>query len=146
MLSVDLTISDCGGRVVVALRGELDVMDAEAVAVVLAAAADRGNVVIADLAGLTFIDASGMAGLVRARRHARHMGGALVLAAPQRQVRRVLALTRQADAFSVHADVAEAIGSRGGFVAVAAAAALPACSGRMTSASGSPAVSLKTGN
>jgi anti-sigma B factor antagonist len=125
MLSVDLTTSDCG-RVVVALRGELDVMDAEAVAVVLTAAADRGNVVVVDLAGLTFIDASGMAALVRARQHACHMGRALVLAAPQRQVRRVLALTGQAGAFSVHADVAEVIGSTGGFVAVAAVAALPA--------------------
>jgi hypothetical protein len=54
------------------------------------------------------------------------MGGDLVLAVPQRQVRRVLAVTRQVDAFSVHADVAEAIGSMRGFVAVAAVAALPA--------------------
>jgi hypothetical protein len=46
VFSVDLTTSDCGSRVVVALRGELDVMDAEAVAVVLTAAADRGNVVV----------------------------------------------------------------------------------------------------
>jgi anti-sigma B factor antagonist len=126
MLSVDLASSDCGGRVVVTLRGELDVMDAEAVAVALAAAADRGNVVIVDLAGLTFIDAGGMATLVRARRHACHTGGALVLAAPQRQVRRVLALTGQAGAFSVHADAAEAIASMGGSVAVTAVAALPA--------------------
>jgi STAS domain len=66
---------------------------------------------------------SGMAALVRARRHARRRGGALVLAAPQRQVRRVLALTQQAAAFSLHADVAEAIGSMAGFVPVAAVAA-----------------------
>jgi H2-forming N5,N10-methylenetetrahydromethanopterin dehydrogenase-like enzyme len=71
------------------------------------------------------------------------MGGDLVLAAPQRQVRRVLGVTRQAGAFSVHADVAEAVGSMGGFVAVAAVAALP---GHMTQASGSPAVSLRAGN
>jgi anti-sigma B factor antagonist len=110
VLSADLTISDYGGQVVVALRGELDVMDAEAVAATLTAAADRGNVIVVDLAGLTFIDASGMAALVRARRHARHMGGDLVLAAPQRQVRRVLALTQQAGAFSLHSDVAQATG------------------------------------
>jgi anti-sigma B factor antagonist len=126
MLSVDLAISDCGGRVVVALRGELDVMDAEAVAVALTAAADRGNVVIVDLAGLTFTDAGGMAALVRARRHARRTGGDLVLAAPQRQVRRVLDLTGQAGAFSLHADVAEAIATMAGSAAVTAAAALPA--------------------
>lgn len=145
MLSVDLTISDYGGQVVVALRGELDVMDAEAVAAALTAAADRANVVVVDLAGLTFIDASGIAALVRARRHARHRGGALVLAAPQRQVRRVLALTQQAAAFSLHADVAEAIGSMGGFVPVAAIAALPAPLTPRDPASGPPAMSLKTG-
>jgi anti-sigma B factor antagonist len=126
VLSVDLTISDYGGRVVAALRGELDVMDAEAVAAALTAAADRGNVIVVDLAGLTFIDASGLAALVRAGRHARHMGGDLVLTAPQRQVRRVLALTRQAGAFSLHSDVAEATGGLGGSVPVAAVAALPA--------------------
>ena len=126
MLSVDLAISDYGGQVVVALRGELDVMDAEAVAAALAAVADRGNVVVVDLAGLTFIDASGLAALVRARRHARGTGGDLLLAAPQRQVRRVMALTRQAGAFSLHADVAEAIGSTGGSAAVTAIAVLPA--------------------
>jgi anti-sigma B factor antagonist len=126
MLSVDLTISDYGGRVVVALRGELDVIDAEAVTAVLAAAADRESVVVVDLAGLTFIDASGITALVRARRHARHTGSDLVLAAPQRQVRRILALTQQADAFSLHADVAEAIGTMGGFAAVAAVTALGA--------------------
>jgi microcompartment protein CcmL/EutN len=38
MPSVDLTISECGGQVVVALRGELDVVDAAAVAAALAAA------------------------------------------------------------------------------------------------------------
>jgi hypothetical protein len=58
MPSVDLTISDCGGQVVAALRGELDVVDAEAVATALAAAADRGN---------------------------GHLSGDLVLAAPQRR-------------------------------------------------------------
>jgi len=145
VLSVDLAISDYGGQVVVALRGELDVMDAEAVAAALTAAADRANVVVVDLAGLTFIDASGVAALVRARRHARHRGGALVLASPQRQVRRVLALTRQAAAFSLHAGLAEAIGGMGGSVPVAAAAALPALLTLRDPASDPPAVSLKTG-
>jgi hypothetical protein len=65
MLSVDLTIGDDGGH---------------AVATALSEAADRGNVVIAGLAGLALIDASGVAALVRARRHAHHMGDDFVLA------------------------------------------------------------------
>jgi anti-sigma B factor antagonist len=125
MFSVDLTTSDRGAQAVVTLCGELDVVDAEAVAAALAAAAGHGRVVIADLAGLTFIDASGVGALARGRRHARHSGGDLLLAAPQRQVRRVLAVAQPADAFSVHTDVAEAMGSMGHFTAVAPAAAPP---------------------
>jgi anti-sigma B factor antagonist len=125
MFSVHLATSDRGRWAVVTLCGELDVMDAAAVAAALAAAAGRGRVVIADLAGLTFIDASGVAALARARRHARHSGGDLLLAAPQRQVRRILTVAQPADASSVRTDVAEAIGSMGDSTAVASAAALP---------------------
>jgi anti-sigma B factor antagonist len=124
MLSVDLTISDCGGRVVVALRGELDVVDAEPVAAALTVAADRDRVIVADLARLTFIDASGVAALARARRQVRHTGGDLLLAAPQWQVRRVLEVAQPVDAFSVYSDVAEAIGSIDG--PAVAAVAVPA--------------------
>jgi anti-sigma B factor antagonist len=123
MLSVDLTISDCDGRVVVALRGELDVVDAEPVTAALTVAADRDRVIIADLSRLTFIDASGVAALDRARRHVRHTGGDLLLAAPQWQVRRVLEVAQPVDAFAVYTDVAEAIGSMDGPAAVAALAA-----------------------
>ncbi len=105
---VDLGIREPGGPVVVALRGELDVMDAASVVAQLSAVAARGRVVIVDLAGLEFIDSSGLAALVRVRRQARHAGGDLLLAAPQRQVLRILAVTRLIDAFSVHDGVAAA--------------------------------------
>ena len=41
VFSVDLGIRECGGRVVVALRGELDLVDAADVAAALAAAVAR---------------------------------------------------------------------------------------------------------
>lgn len=106
--SVDLSTRGSHGPVVVALRGELDVMHAASVAAQLSAVAARGRVVIVDLAGLEFIDSSGIAALVRVRRHARDAGGDVLLAAPQRPVLRVLAVTRLVDAFSVHDGVAEA--------------------------------------
>jgi anti-sigma B factor antagonist len=123
MLSVDLTISDCDGQIVVALRGELDVVDAEPVAAALTIAADRDRVIIADLARLTFLDASGVAALARARWHVRHTGGDLLLAAPQWQVRRVLEVAQPVDAFAVYSDVAEAIGSIDALAAAAPVAA-----------------------
>ncbi len=111
MFSVDLSTRDCDGHVVIALGGELDLVDAADVAAALMTAADREPEVIVDLAALEFIDSSGVAALARGRTHARHAGGDLLLAAPQQPVLRVLATTRLVDNFSVHASVEEAAAS-----------------------------------
>jgi anti-sigma B factor antagonist len=111
MAIVELSTRDCDGRVIVSLRGELDVAFAAAVAASLAEITARACQVIVDLQGLEFIDSSGLAALARARTHARQAGGDLVLAAPQRQVLRLLTLTRMTEVFSVHARVEDAPGS-----------------------------------
>lgn len=113
MFRMDLGSGECGGHVVVALRGELDVLYAPAVATALEALAARRPRIIVDLARLEFIDASGMAALARGRRRARKGGGDLLLAAPRRPVRRVLAIIWEADGFAIHASVAEAAASAG---------------------------------
>jgi anti-sigma B factor antagonist len=100
---VDLSTREFGGHVVVALRGELDIADAAAVAARLAAVAAREPQIIVDLSGLEFIDSCGVAALARGRKHARHAGGDLLLAAPRQLVLRVLTMTRLADGFGVHA-------------------------------------------
>jgi anti-sigma B factor antagonist len=110
MFSVDLSTREYDGHIVVALRGELDVADAVSVATALAELAARNLEIIVDLAGLDFIDSSGVAALARGRKHARLAGGDLLLAAPQQQVLRVLILTRLIEVFPVHASVAEAAG------------------------------------
>jgi anti-sigma B factor antagonist len=113
MFSVDLSTRECGGHVVVALRGELDIADAAEIAARLAAVAASEPQIIVDLSGLEFIDSCGVAALARGRRHARHAGGDLLLAAPRPLVLRVLAMTRLADGFCVHATVDEAAASAG---------------------------------
>jgi anti-anti-sigma factor len=113
MFSVDLSSSEGDGLTVATLRGELDVTDAASAAAALAAAAEGARMVIVDLAGLQFIDSSGAAALAKAARHARQGGSDLLLAAPQRQVLRVLALTGLTGAFSLHAGVDEAASSLG---------------------------------
>ena len=113
MISVDLSTREWDGQVIVALRGVLDVADAVSVAAALTAVAARERDIIIDLAGLEFIDSSGVAALVRGRRQARHAGGELLLAAPRPRVLRVLSLTRLLDVFPVYASVAEAAGSPG---------------------------------
>ena len=113
MIGVDLGTRECDGHVIVALRGELDIADAVSVAAALAAVAAREPEIIVDLAGLEFIDSSGVAALARGRKQARHAGGDLRLAAAQQQVLRVLTLTRLIEAFPVHASVDEAAGNPG---------------------------------
>jgi anti-sigma B factor antagonist len=113
MFSMNLGSGESRGYVVVMPRGELDLASAPAVAAALGVVAAREPRIIVDLAGLEFIDASGVAALSRGRRYARNAGGDLLLAAPQRQVRRVLAIIWEVDGFAVHASVAEAAASAG---------------------------------
>jgi anti-sigma B factor antagonist len=113
MFTTDLSTRSCDGYAVVALRGELDLADAAVVAAELTAVAAREPGIIVDLAGLEFIDSSGVAALARGRRQARQAGGDLTIAAPQRNVVRILAIIRLAEAFSVYATVEEAAGEVG---------------------------------
>jgi anti-sigma B factor antagonist len=111
--SVDLISREGDSRVVVGLRGELDVAVAVRIVAQLSVVAARERDIIVDLTGLEFIDSSGLAALVRVREQARRVGGDLLLAAPQRQVLRLLTLTRLIDVFSVHASVDEAASDAG---------------------------------
>jgi anti-sigma B factor antagonist len=116
MLDMDLGPGECGGYAVVALRGELDLMDAADVADALEVFAAREPRIIVDLSELEFIDVSGAAALSRVRRHARDTGGDMLLAAPQqRMVRHVLSIIGEGDGFAVHASVVEAAASAGAF-------------------------------
>jgi anti-sigma B factor antagonist len=110
MFSTDLSTRSYDGYAVIALRGELDLVDAEVIAAELTRVATREPAIIIDLAGLEFIDCSGVAALERGRRQARQAGGDLILAAPRRNVVRVLALLQLAEAFSIYATVEAAAG------------------------------------
>ena len=113
MFSMDLGSAESRGHIVVALYGELDLLDAAAVAAALRVAAARDPHIIVDLTGLEFIDASGVAALARGRGYARDAGGDLLLAAPRGLVQRVLAIIWEVDGFAVHGSVAEAVASAG---------------------------------
>jgi anti-sigma B factor antagonist len=118
MFSMNLDSGESGNYVVVALHGELDLVDAEAVTDALGVVAARGPRIIVDLSGLDFIDASGIAALSRGRRRARSAGGDLLLAAPRQRVRRVLAILWEASGSDLPVSVAEVAASAG---------SLPAC-------------------
>jgi anti-sigma B factor antagonist len=108
-----------GCLVVFALRGELDLLDADDIAAVLAAAVVRNPLIVLDLTALTFIDCYSLGALVRVRTQARQAGGDLLLAAPHGSVLRILTLTELIDVFAVHASVEHAVqAAEGPFAAV----------------------------
>lgn len=114
MFSTDLSTRSHAGYAVVALRGELDLVDAAIVAAELTAVAAREpGIIVVDLAGLEFIDSCGVAALAHGRRQTRQAGGDLILAAPRPNVLRVLAVIRLPEALSVYATVEEAAGQAG---------------------------------
>ena len=69
----------------------------------------QGRYLVIDMSALDFIDCSSLRALLRARALARRGGGDVVLAAPQREVRRLLALTGQDKVFWVQGSVAAAV-------------------------------------
>ncbi|MFF2384476.1 STAS domain-containing protein [Streptomyces sp. NPDC058108] len=63
--------------------------------------------VILDLTGVTFCDSSGLNSLLRLRRRAQDGGGQLALAAPSRQMMRLLSITGAATVFAIYTSLAE---------------------------------------
>ena len=114
MAIAGLSTREYGGHIVVALHGELDIVDAASVAAVLVAAAARNPRIIVDLAALEYIDCHALAALGRVRARARQAGGDLLLAAPRGPVRRLLTLTGLTGVFSVHASLDQAVQTAGG--------------------------------
>src|SRR5579862_4703858 len=111
MIDAELTIRDCDGQAVVALRGEFNLADAPYIASdLIAAVAACGPSVIVDLSGLEGIGYMGLSVLLRVRKWTRQSGGDLLLAAPQQPVRRILEATGLIDVFAVYHSVEEVPG------------------------------------
>jgi anti-anti-sigma factor len=114
MFSMDLGSRRTGDHVIIALHGELDLVDAPVVAAALGVVAVHEPRIIVDLAGLEFIDASGVAALSQGRQHARDAGGDLLLA-----------IIWPADGSPLHASVTEAAASAEASAGAARQAAAP---------------------
>ncbi|OLT29760.1 anti-anti-sigma factor [Nocardiopsis sp. CNR-923] len=97
----------CGGTTVVELDGEIDLATADQVHDSLVAATAR-TCVIADLGAVEFIDASGVNALIAAVHAATRAKHHLVLAAPPRQLSRILDVLSLHGVLPTHADVVDA--------------------------------------
>ena len=109
MIEVDLT-RPREGVVLVEARGELDFVTGARLSSALAeATAGAPDIVLVDLAGLEFIDSSGVKILLAAARTLRAEGGRLILAAPTLPVRRALEILRVGDTLPIVADRRDAL-------------------------------------
>ena len=94
--STDLSISlsRTSDRLVVTLQGDLDAHSAPALGDVLLAAAEcQEYPVVVDLAGVGFIDSSGLTVLLSGQRHLGRTGGWLIVVEPSPPVSRLFDIT-----------------------------------------------------
>jgi anti-anti-sigma factor len=99
-----------GGASVVHLGGRLDITSAAEAKRLFAETVQGGSPrLVVDLAGITFIDSSGLSALVSGLRASRQAGGDLRIAAAGEQPKAVLALTSLDQIFRLYPTVAEAL-------------------------------------
>jgi anti-sigma B factor antagonist len=113
IVSLELSSEVYPGFAVVALAGELNAAGADAAAAAIQAGIRPGQRVIVDLGALEFAACHALGALALAAKRARRAGGAVLLAAPQAAVLRVLELTGLAGMFCVYTSVAAAASGSG---------------------------------
>ena len=101
-----LSVRSQNGYTIAAIRGDLDIASVPALRErLLALLQPHASRIVADLSGVTFCDASGLAVLIGVSRRARLLGGVLRLAAPSPPVITVLRLTGLDRQFEIFATV-----------------------------------------
>jgi anti-sigma B factor antagonist len=104
-VSVELTRSDEGGAVVIAVAGDLDIATADQLFRESqdALRTGAGARLVLDLSGVAFLDSSGIGTLVELRNVANDSGGSLVLRRPSERTRRLLEITALDTVFTIDA-------------------------------------------
>lgn len=98
-----VTTRTTGTGPVVAVEGELDVATAPRLrAGVAAVTLERGQLLVVDLAGVTFCDSSGISALIAARNVAEAAGAGVALVAVPARLSRTFALIGLADFFPTY--------------------------------------------
>src|SRR5437764_359184 len=108
-LEVEARQSD-GGVTILAPSGRLDVAGAPTLKEAIGEVGKDGPPrVVIDMAGVTFVDSTGLGSVISALKQIRSSQGQLRLAAPNQQVRVVLELTTLDRVFPYYATVEEAL-------------------------------------
>ncbi len=103
------SITEQAGRTVVALSGEIDMGEAPKVRRALLDSIKQKRDTLVDLAQVTYIDSSGIAGLIEGLQAARKQKNDPALVSVSQCARRVLKLGRLHRVFIVHTDLATAL-------------------------------------
>jgi anti-sigma B factor antagonist len=102
-------VKDAGGSVVIAFKGDIDLQTSPKARDALLGVVGSGKPVVVDLAGVGYIDSSGVASLVEALQTAKKGGHTLSLAAVSEGALRVLKLARLDAVFTIHDSVDDAV-------------------------------------
>lgn len=98
----DLLAVQSEDQVVVRIFGELDLDTAPRLGAVLVDLADQGVHVTLDLAGMTFIDSTGLSVFVKGLKRLREVGGDLALQSPSATAMKVLEITGLTSVFAIN--------------------------------------------
>jgi anti-sigma B factor antagonist len=102
------------GYDLVAVKGEIDIATSpRLIAALNDAVTDSSDAVIVDLAGVEFMDSTGLALLVRAHRRLRGRGRGFAVVCPDGPVRRIFELTDMAETLRVRPTREAALGAAG---------------------------------
>jgi len=93
---MEITVDELSaGRAALRVEGRLDLVTARELRSAINEVVAHGSAhVVIDLAGVTFVDSSGLGALVAGLKSTRQAGGELRIAAPAEQVQMVLELTK----------------------------------------------------
>lgn len=101
--------SDVEDRIIVSVRGDVDLGTVDALSQALEQATRGGDPVIIDMTDVTFLDSTGVRVLVEAYRSAQRSGGALYVRGARHWVARVLEVTGVARLLTMpNADIVDA--------------------------------------
>lgn len=105
-----ITVEDpAGGQTVVRLDGELDIATQSAFRDLTATLLPEGHVrLVVDLAGLTFLDSTGIGALIGLHRRVHELGGSLVLVGARDRINNLFTIVALDQVFDIRADRAAA--------------------------------------
>jgi anti-sigma B factor antagonist len=107
-----LETTDHGGLTVVSVTGEVDLYSAPGLKERVADLVSSGRTRIAvDLAGVEFMDSTGLGVLIGGLKRCKEAGGSLALVGPREPVLKVLAITGLDKVFAIHESVEQASAS-----------------------------------